>query len=236
MKKHILFALLVILAALFAACSITSPTEEAAQPAAADENAAEDPNAAVTQAVMTVYAQLTQTAEAAALTATAAYTPPPTTTPTEIPPTAVPTEAFSPTPEISPTPAPTATPTSNMPCNRANLETKSIADNTVIYIGRTFTQTFRIKNTGSCTWNQNYELRFVDGDLMGAGASIPMGITSLPTWGYVHIDVVMKAPDVPGTYSNYWMIKSDKGEIFGVGTAANSWFWTTVKVIDPDNP
>ncbi|MBT3389980.1 MAG: hypothetical protein HN413_06180 [Chloroflexi bacterium] len=231
MKKLTLISLIFIFAAILAACSITTSADA---PPEAQPAADEDPNAVVTQAVMTVYAQLTQTAEAAALTATAAYTPPPTEAPTEIPPTEIPTEAFTPTPEIPPTQAPTATATSNMPCNRANLETKTVQDNDVVFVGRTFTQTFRIKNTGSCTWNQNYELRFAQGDLMGAGASIPMGITSLPTWSYVHVDILMKAPDVPGTYTNYWMIKSDKGEIFGVGTAANGWFWTTIKVINPD--
>lgn len=227
MKKLTYISLIFVIGAILAACSITTSADA---PPEAQPAADEDPNAVVTQAVMTVYAQLTQTA----LTATAAYTPPPTEAPTEVPPTEIPTEAFTPTPEIPPTQAPTATATSNMPCNRANLETKSITDNTVIFIGRTFTQTYRIKNTGSCTWNQNYELRFVQGDLLGAGASIPMSITNLPTWGYVHVDILMKAPDVPGTYTGYWMIKSDKGEIFGVGTAANSWFWTTIKVIDPD--
>ncbi len=231
MKKLTIFSLIIVIAVILAACSITTSADES-QPAA--DGSSEDPNAAITQAVMTVYAQLTQTAEAAALTATAAYVPPPTAIPTQIPPTAAPTEEFTATPEIPPTQEPSATPVSNLPCNRANLEGKTVADNDVIFIGRTFTQNFRIKNTGSCTWNQNYELRFVQGDLLGAGASISLTTVNVPTWGYVNIDVLMKAPITPGTYTGYWMLKSDKGEIFGVGTAANSWFWVTIKVIDPD--
>jgi len=190
----------------------------------------------LTAVVQTVYAQITETARILALSATPTFTPEPTNTATLIPPTFTPTEVPSETPAVSPTDTPSPTTANNMPCNRANLETKSIADGSVIFINRNFTQTFRIKNTGSCTWDQNYELRFVQGDLMSAGASITMVAagTTVQTWGYTHVDVFMRAPSTPGTYKGYWMIKSANGEIFGVGTGAATWFWVEVEVIDPD--
>jgi len=189
----------------------------------------------LTAVVQTVYAQITETARVAELSATPTFTPEPTQTATQLPPTLTPTETFTETPMVSPTDAPTSTATSGLPCNRANLETKSIADGAEVFINRNFTQTFRLKNTGSCTWDQTYELRFIQGDLMNAGASIilvPVG--TVPTWGYISVDVYMKAPAEPGTYKGYWMIKSRSGEIFGVGPSGATWFWVEVKAIDPD--
>ena len=227
MKKSIVFLLLIISLLLMVGCN---RPEEVAQ----DVQESID----LTRVVQTVYAQITETARVASLsataTATATNTPQPTLTFTPIPPTLTPTEGISDTPEPSPTDEPTATATSNMPCNRANLEGKSIADGTVIFIGRTFTQTFRLKNTGNCTWDQNYELRFASGDLLNAGASIILVPTgTIPTWGYANVDVLMRAPDTPGTYKGYWMIKAANGEIFGVGPSAVTWFWVDIKVIDP---
>ncbi|MBC8509905.1 MAG: hypothetical protein ISR58_07200 [Anaerolineales bacterium] len=226
MKKQLFSLLFVVSLLLIVGCNRPN---EAAQ-------VVED-SVDLTAVVQTVYAQITETARVAALsaTATSTNTPMPTLTFTPALPTSSPTEAMSDTPEPSPTEAPTATATNNMPCNRANLETKSIADGTEININQTFTQTFRLKNTGNCTWDQNYELRFVSGDLLNAGASIimvPKG--TIPTWGYANVDVYMKAPATPGTYTGYWMIKAANGEIFGTGPSAASWFWVEVKVIDPD--
>ncbi len=191
----------------------------------------EDPNAQITAAVMTVYVQLTEAARAAELAATATFTPEPPPTATPLP-TETPTSAFTETPQVPPTDAPTATQASDLPCLRANLESKSIANGTKVYIDRTFTQTFRLKNTGACTWNGNFELRFIGGDLMGAGASIILTTSNVPTWGYVNIDILMKAPSAPGHYANYWMIKSDSGEIFGVGPAGSQSFSTEIQALD----
>ena len=70
---------------------------------------------------------------------------------------------------------------------------------------------------------------------MSAGAAlhlVPIG--TVPTWGYISVDIVMKAPAQPGTYKGYWMLKSDKGDIFGIGSSGATWFWVEVQVIDPD--
>lgn len=221
-KKHFfwIFALLLLLAG----CNLPSTsvvTEE-------------ELNLKLTEVVLTVYAQLSQTALAVEQAATATFTntPEPTATDTPIP-SLTPSETPTDLPLPTNTEAPSATPTSDKPCLRANLETKSIPDGTVIFIDRLFTQTFRIKNTGSCTWNSAFELRFAGGDLLNASASIPITDTTIPTWGYANVDVLMKAPSTPGTYKGFWSIKSDDGQIFGVQPKGES-FWVEIKVIDPD--
>jgi len=206
-------------------------------PEAEVEQIVEDLNAEITFVVETVYTQLTETAVEKERLATKTFTPTPEPTSTDTPlptDTATPTEVLpSDTPAASPTETPTLTPSSDLPCLRANLETKSIPDGKEIAIGRLFTQTFRIKNTGSCTWNHNFELRFAGGDLMNASASIPITDTTIPTWGYAVVDVYMKAPETPGTYNGHWKIKSDDGQIFGV-QPNNGTFWTDIKSFDPD--
>ena len=192
----------------------------------------------LTAVVQTIYAQITETARVAALSATPTWTQVPTNTFTPLPPTSTPTATFTATSEIpsaTPTEAPTLTPTSGLPCNRANLEGKSIPDGGTVHINTFFTQTFRLKNTGSCTWDQNYELRFVDGDLLGAAASITMiPVGEVQTWGYAIVDVLMKAPSKPGIYKGFWIIKASNGQLFGVGPSGVSQFWLEVNVIDPD--
>ena len=68
---------------------------------------------------------------------------------------------------------------------------------------------------------------------MNASASISITSSTIPTWGYATIDVLMKAPLEPGTYKGFWSIKSDDGQIFGV-QPHNASFWTEIKAIDPD--
>ncbi len=224
MKTQLRLSFITLAMIFLSACNIPGSV-----PTASEESAD------LTSVVQTVYTQITETARVALLSATPTFTPEPTETPTPLPPTFTPTEAFTETPIISPTDAPTATPTVDMPCNRANLESKSVGDGTVVFINRTFTQTFRLKNTGSCTWDQNYELRFVQGDLLNASAAIHLvPIGTVPTWGYANVDVLMKAPAEPGTYRGYWMIKAANGQIFGTGTSGATWFWVEIEVIDPD--
>lgn len=223
LKRILLIALFTI---VLAACNLPGTEPVVTQ---------EDQSAKITGVVQTVYAQLTETAMAIQLLATETFTvtpeptftdtPPPTFTPTVV----IPTNTLEP----SPTEGPTNTPTSDMPCLRANLETKSVPDGSVIFIDRVFTQTFRIKNTGSCTWDSAFELRFAGGDLLNAGANIPMTTGTIPTWGYANVDVLMRAPSEPGTYRGYWSIKSNDGQIFGVGPKYES-FWVEIKAVDPD--
>jgi len=159
----------------------------------------------MTEIVLTVYAELSQTAMAIELAATPTFTNSPEPTATDTPqPSLTPTETFTDIPLPTNTDTQTPTPTSDKPCLRANLETKSIPDGTVIFIDKIFTQTFRIKNTGSCTWNPAFELRFAGGDLLNASASILITDTTIPTWGYANGDVLMKAPSTPGTYKGFW--------------------------------
>ncbi len=231
-QKILIFMAIALSLILFSACN---GANESASP--------EEPNAKVTNAVQTVYAQLTQTLSAMEqnATATPTATSEPTATPTEIPPTETPTPMLdTPTPEGNQTDqgaqagAPASSSDDGTPCYRANLEYETIPDGTEFVGNRTFTKVWRLKNTGSCPWRSDFSLRFVNGDLMGAGASIPLTAEDIPTWGFVNVEVEMKAPNKVGTYRGYWMITSGDGKIFGIGPTGEGWFWVEIKVIETE--
>jgi len=231
MKRNILLLFIVILISM----GISACTSQ--QDAVPEENHDEQ----VTFAVETVYAQIAMTSAAAEAMATPTpiptNTPVPTLEPT-IAPTETPTNVFAETPTTAPADAGANNATAPQPqsagtqCLRANLEYETIPDGTELAPGRAFTKLWRLKNTGSCTWNQNYILRFYSGDLLGAGASITLTDVDIPTWGYANVEVPMQAPDELGTYKGYWKIVSDTGKIFGAGPDGKGWIWIEIKVVE----
>ena len=224
MKTKSLMIFTLLLVGILSACS--SPGDDGVPTL--------DANQRVTAVVETVYVQMTETAQAVELVATSTPLPEPTLMPTLVEPTAIPTNAPVPT-LAGPVPTrvqpPTAVPESNIPCYRANLEWESPADDTVYTVERKFTKVWRLKNTGSCTWNKDFSLRFIQGDLLGAGASIPLTDVNIPTWSYVNVEVDMRAPNEPGTYQGYWKIVSSDGKLFGVNPDGQQAFYVKIKVI-----
>jgi len=105
---------------------------------------------------------------------------------------------------------PTATP---LPCNRASFVSETIPDGTKLNAGESFTKSWRLKNTGTCTWNSNYKLVFVDGNQMSGPNSVKLNGFVKPGES-VDILVDLKAPNKPGTYTGYWRLQSDDGSKF----------------------
>jgi methionine-rich copper-binding protein CopC len=105
---------------------------------------------------------------------------------------------------------PTATP---QPCNRAAFVSETIPDDTKFDAGESFTKTWRLKNTGTCTWNSNYKLVFVDGNQMSGPSSVKLNGFVKPGES-VDILVDFKAPTKPGTYTGYWRLQSEDGNKF----------------------
>lgn len=197
-------------------------------------------DAVLTEAAQIAFQALTETAAAA----------PPTATPSPIPPTATPTPAM---PTFTPTVTgtlPTATPTTqqqqqqqqpstgNTPCLRANLEIETIPDGTEMDEGRAFTKSWRLKNTGSCTWTAAFSIIWVQGDLMKADSVNPLTTKDIPPGDYAMAEVRMEVPSPGGkSYRGYWMLRSADGVVFGIGNNGKEWFWVDIKsntVVDED--
>jgi len=153
---------------------------------------------ASTAAAETVSAQLT-------LVSAATPTFPATNTP--IPPPA--TNTPTPPPTLPP---PTATPG----CSDESqfVSDVTIPDNTVMTPGQNFTKTWRLRNSGSCTWTTAYDAVFVDGNAMGGAASVPLAGT-VPPNSSVDISVSMSAPSTNGTYRATYRMRNDRDVLFG---------------------
>ena len=89
----------------------------------------------------------------------------------------------------------------------------TIPDDTLISAGEAFTKTWRVRNTGTCTWGAGYSFIFADGEQMSAPDTIPFQV-AVPPEREVAISVPMAAPTEPGTYRSDWKIQSVSGEVF----------------------
>jgi len=169
-----------------------------------------------TQTVSTLEAGVVQTVEAnfAQQTATApTNTPTPTPTLTETP-TATATPTSTPTP--TGVPATQAPIVQVAPCySAAFIEDVSVPDGSEFSAGADFTKTWRLQNTGSCTWTTDFQVVFDHGDLLGAPSSFNLPNTVFPGQT-VDISADMTAPESAGTYEGFWRLETPSGgTVFG---------------------
>ncbi len=105
----------------------------------------------------------------------------------------------------------------------------TVPDRTNFQPGATFKKTWRLRNIGTCAWN-NVTMVFDTGTQMGnvAAVSVANGIAPGQT---VDVSVDMTAPNSPGHYIGYWKFKSDQGTLFGIGVNANKSWWVEINVV-----
>ncbi|HXF86048.1 MAG TPA: NBR1-Ig-like domain-containing protein [Anaerolineales bacterium] len=89
----------------------------------------------------------------------------------------------------------------------------TIPDGTVLNPGERFTKTWRIKNTGSCTWTSSYAVIFDRGTQMSGPAvqALPGNVSPGQT---VDISVSLTAPTASGPYIGYWRLRNASGVTF----------------------
>jgi len=140
--------------------------------------------------------------------------------------TATPTVAVSAT--ITNTPAVTVTP-SPVPCNAASfIADVTTPDDTAIKVNTAFVKTWRLKNTGSCTWTSGYQLVFDSGDIMGGPASQQLTAGTVAPGQTLDVSVNLTAPASAGTYKGNWKLREPGGQTFGLSTGA---FWVQIKAV-----
>ena len=143
------------------------------------------------------------------------------------------------TPTVTGTP-PTPTPTRTKPpitqtvppssCDKAQfISDVTVPDGTSFAPGTTFNKTWRLKNIGSCTWTDSYQLVFYSGEKMGGpdALTFPKSVAPGQT---VDLTVSLTAPNAAGSYRGYWMFKNTSGALFGIGSLANKPWWVDIKV------
>ncbi|TAK12850.1 MAG: hypothetical protein EPO32_07305 [Anaerolineae bacterium] len=206
-----------------------------------------------TSAAATAILSITQTAAAMPASATPE---PPSATPTEEPPTPTQSAASATAEGPSPTPGSIFTPTPGLPpvigapptvtpggnsgsCTySASFETETVPDGTQHPFGKAFTKTWRVKNTGTCTWDGSVNLMWIgsetDGqpseELMGAEAVTAIITQSVPPGEYLEVSVDFVTPSKVGTYRVYFKFRSANA-IFGIGGDGN--LWVEIYAYDP---
>jgi hypothetical protein len=108
----------------------------------------------------------------------------------------------------------------------------TVPDDSVFAPNSQFTKVWRLKNNGTCTWTRNYRLVFVNGDIMGGQSNVPLPAEVAPGQS---IDLTMNfvAPFIEGDYRGNWLIRNERGELFGTTFTANRPFWVDIKVKAP---
>jgi len=232
-KLGLTYSLFVMVALLLNACQAApsgGPTSTPTEPV----------GAAFTQAAQTAEAQQTEQAKeiksptpTATPTATRTNTPTPTSTST-----ATPTFTFTPT--ASNTPTPTETPfgaTYQTPnpsgsfCNWAQFVADvTVPDNTRFPPQTYFEKTWRLKNIGYCTWNEDYSVVFVNRDQLGANNRYSLNKEVKPG-EMVDVTIRFKSPATAGFYQGNWMLSDDEFKRFGTGAKADGVFWVRIEVV-----
>ena len=218
MKKTIALYVLLILSISLTSCNLPTVQQQS------QEATPESPEGVMTAVALTVAAN-----DVATQMAGGEQNTQPVQETTEALVLASPTD--QPTATVQPTDQPTATPTS-IPCDRASFVTDvTVPDGTEINKGETFTKTWRIKNNGSCTWNNNYDLVFDSGDALSGPTAVDLSGTVAPGQT-IDISVELTAPDSTGTYKGYWKLRNSSNAMFGIGLDASNPFWVEIEVVD----
>jgi hypothetical protein len=134
------------------------------------------------------------------------------------------TPTFTPSPTMTNTPMPTPTVGTPGAFGAGAVPTTScyglsfvsdvnIPDNTPMKPGQTFTKTWRVKNTGTCTWDAGFKLNFTGGDPMG-GTALLLDKAVSPG-AEVELSVAMIAPSTAGTIRGNWRMSTATGTYFG---------------------
>ena len=81
--------------------------------------------------------------------------------------------------------------------------------------GQAFVKSWRVKNTGTCTWKTSYRLSYGFGEKM---SGLPTALTAEVLPGTeTEISVNLTAPLKPGNYFANWKLTNTAGIFFGQG-------------------
>lgn len=102
--------------------------------------------------------------------------------------------------------------------DRATFLGENFPDNSILIPGEVFVKTWEIKNIGSTQWSTGYQLIAVSspsGDSLGSPAMINFPKETAPGES-VQLSVSLTAPVKTGSYTLFWIIKNETGEVVSV--------------------
>lgn len=192
-----------------------------------------DVNAINTAIVGTTVAQFSAQFTQTALAIPPTNTPAPTDTPQSLPTFALPTTNAGTPPTVSfdvtplpgftqlASPAPVgATQALGDSCfNSVFEEDVTIPDGTVVKGGETLSKTWKIRNTGTCTWDEGFKLVHIGGNIPNdnfkSQAYEFQGKDQVAGGEAINLTVGLNAPCAAGKYEAHWRMQNDAGYYFG---------------------
>jgi hypothetical protein len=122
------------------------------------------------------------------------------------------------TPLSSPV-APAATTSLGDACNNSSFEADvTIPDFSEVEPGQNFVKTWRIKNTGTCTWDEGYSLVYIGGsnpDLDPDNLEFQSSDDFVVGGESADLSIQLTSPCQPGDYEGHWRMRNDQGSYFG---------------------
>lgn len=97
-----------------------------------------------------------------------------------------------------------------------NLDDQNMTNPPQIPPGTSFQKIWRIRNTGTCTWDSRYYLDYVGSSTAARMGGLATAINgSVPPNGVYDIAVNLTSPIVPGTYQGFWAMHNPGKQQFG---------------------
>lgn len=89
----------------------------------------------------------------------------------------------------------------------------TVPDGTQLAGGTAFAKTWRMKNSGTCAWEDGTKFAYASGDPLGGPAAVE--VPSVAVGSSTDVTVNFTAPDAPGTYRSTWSLQTPSGAQFG---------------------
>jgi hypothetical protein len=96
----------------------------------------------------------------------------------------------------------------------------TVGNNTALNPGQHFAKIWQIKNVGSCTWTNEYNLIFTNGNDLHSPASVSIQGPVAPG-ETIDLRLNLVAPNEEGSHSGSWMLQDNMGNQFGIGQSGD---------------
>ena len=130
-------------------------------------------------------------------------------------------------------PSPTETPAPACTDQAQFVRDVTVSDGTLFEPGESFTKTWRLRNSGTCTWSKDYALVHSAGYSL-LGPDVMVLPTEVEPGELIDLSMSLKAPSIDGSYDGYWKLRNDAGAFFGIGEKSDLAIWVSIEVAEPE--